>query len=149
MKIVLMKGAYIMRLFSRIRNSIFNRGKSQSDNINEYLRNAEKELGKAKAEISAVMEETLRLKRELDECNEESEKLQKYIDKAVADSYDNDAGQYLERKNVLDKKILMLKEAYDVASADMERLRDVHDRLVSDLESINEKKAEIKSELRQ
>jgi len=149
MKIVLMKGAYIMRLFSRIRNSIFNRGKSQSDNINEYLRNAEKELGKAKAEISAVMEETLRLKRELDECNEESEKLQKYIDKAVADGYDNDAGQYLERKNVLDKKILMLKEAYDVASADMERLRDVHDRLVSDLESINEKKAEIKSELRQ
>ena len=144
-----MKGAYIMRLFSRIRNSIFNRGKSQSDNINEYLRNAEKELGKAKAEISAVMEETLRLKRELDECNEESEKLQKYIDKAVADGYDNDAGQYLERKNVLDKKILMLKEAYDVASADMERLRDVHDRLVSDLESINEKKAEIKSELRQ
>ena len=149
MKIVLMKGAYIMRLLSRIRNSIFNRGKSQSDNINEYLRNAEKELGKAKAEISAVMEETLRLKRELDECNEESEKLQKYIDKAVADGYDNDAGQYLERKNVLDKKILMLKEAYDVASADMERLRDVHDRLVSDLESINEKKAEIKSELRQ
>ena len=149
MKIVLMKGAYIMRLFSRIRNSIFNRGKSQSDNINEYLRNAEKELGKAKAEISAVMEETLRLKRELDECNEESEKLQKYIDKAVADGYDNDAGQYLERKTVLDKKILMLKEAYDVASADMERLRDVHDRLVSDLESINEKKAEIKSELRQ
>ena len=144
-----MKGAYIMRLFSRIRNSIFSRGKSQSDNINEYLRNAEKELGKAKAEISAVMEETLRLKRELDECNEESEKLQKYIDKAVADGYDNDAGQYLERKNVLDKKILMLKEAYDVASADMERLRDVHDRLVSDLESINEKKAEIKSELRQ
>ncbi|MBO5227611.1 MAG: PspA/IM30 family protein [Lachnospiraceae bacterium] len=149
MKIVLMKGAYIMRLLSRIRNSIFNRGKSQSDNINEYLRNAEKELGKAKAEISAVMEETLRLKREFDECNEESEKLQKYIDKAVADGYDNDAGQYLERKNVLDKKILMLKEAYDVASADMERLRDVHDRLVSDLESINEKKAEIKSELRQ
>ena len=149
MKIVLMKGAYIMRLLSRIRNSIFNRGKSQSDNINEYLRNAEKELGKAKAEISAVMEETLRLKRELDECNEESEKLQKYIDKAVADGYDNDAGQYLERKNVLDTKILMLKEAYDVASADMERLRDVHDRLVSDLESINEKKAEIKSELRQ
>ena len=138
-----------MRLFSRIRNSIFSRGKSQSDNINEYLRNAEKELGKAKAEISAVMEETLRLKRELDECNEESEKLQKYIDKAVADGYDNDAGQYLERKNVLDKKILMLKEAYDVASADMERLREVHDRLVSDLESINEKKAEIKSELRQ
>lgn len=136
-----------MRLFTRLKDAIFNKVKDPSENINQYLRNVEKELGAAKAEIAAVMEEELRCKRELDACSEEAEKLQMYADKAVADGYDNDACQFLERKAVLDRKIAVLQEAYAAASANTEKVREMHDRLADDLESINARKAEIKAEL--
>ena len=51
--------------------------------IDQYLRDMESDLGKVKAETAAVMAEEARAKQELDECTEESAKMQEYAKRAV------------------------------------------------------------------
>ena len=136
-----------MRFLTRLRDAIFNKQDEPVKNINKYLRSVEKELGEAKAELSAVMDEELRCKRELDECNEEIKKLQDYADRAVEKGQENNLQQYSERKEVLLKKAVILQSAYETASANTARVREIHDRVVNDLEGINARKAEIKAKL--
>ena len=65
-------------------NAVLDKAEDPEKMIDQYMRNLQDDLGKVKAETAAVMAEETRAKRELDECNQEVEKLQKYAEKAVA-----------------------------------------------------------------
>ncbi len=132
----------MVRFFTRLKN---NENKGRAEDINSCLRDAEKEIGKAKAKITALMEKEQRCKTELEECREESEKLKYYADKAAANGCERDAAQFIERKTVLDKKLMALQKAWEAAAADTENVKQMYDKLVDELESINERKEEIKS----
>ena len=63
-------------------NALLDKCEDPEKMIDQYLRNAEKDLGNVKAETASVMAEETRAKRVLDECGEEIEKMQKYAVKA-------------------------------------------------------------------
>lgn len=121
-------------------NALLDKCEDPEKMIDQYLRNLESDLGKVKAETAAIMAEETRAKRELDECNAEVTKYQNYAVKAVEAGNDEDARQFLVKKNQLVEKQAALQQAYDLAAANATKMRQMHDKLVKDINELNSRK---------
>ena len=128
-------------------NALLDKCEDPEKMIDQYLRNLESDLGNVKAETASIMADEKRAKRELDECNAEIEKFQNYAVKAIEAGNDNDARQFLEKKNQLVQKQTALQQAYDLASANATKMRQMHDKIVSDINSLNAKRDAIKAKV--
>lgn len=128
-------------------NALLDKAEDPEKMIDQYLRNLESDLGKVKAETASVMAEETKCKRELDECNAEIEKMQRYAEKAVVAGNDNDARQFLEKKQQLTSKQAALQQAYDLAHGNAVKMKEMHDKLVSDIASLNSRRDAIKAKL--
>jgi len=128
-------------------NAMLDKFEDPAKMIDQYLRDIEKDLGEVKAETASVMAEELRCKRELDECKEEVAKLQKYAEKAIIAGNDDDARQFLTKKATLTEKLNSLQETYTAASANTDKMRKMHDKLVKDIADLNARKDAIKAKV--
>lgn len=128
-------------------NAMLDKAEDPEKMIDQYMRNLQDDLGKVKAETAAVMAEETRAKRELNECNQEIEKLQKYAEKAVMAGNDNDARLFLEKKQALVAKQTALQQAYESAEGNAVKMRQMYDKIVKDMESLTQRKAAIKAKV--
>lgn len=128
-------------------NALLDKAEDPAKMIDQYLRNLESDLGKVKAETAAVMAEETKCKRQLDECNQEMEKMQKYAEKAVMAGNDADARQFLEKKQQLAMKQTGLQQAYDAAVENASKMRTMHDKLVKDINELNARRDAIKAKV--
>ena len=128
-------------------NALLDKCEDPEKMIDQYLRNLESDLGKVKAETASVMADEKRAKRELDECNAEITKFQNYAMKAVEAGNDDDARQFLEKKNQLVAKQTSLQQTYDLANANATKMRQMHDKLVKDIEALNDRRDAIKAKM--
>ena len=128
-------------------NALLDKAEDPEKMIDQYLRDMESDLGKVKAETAAVMAEETRCKRQLDECTAEMDKYQKYAEKAVLAGNDEDAKQFLAKKAQLATQQANLQQAYDVASANATKMRQMHDKLCKDIAELNSRKDSIKAKI--
>jgi phage shock protein A len=128
-------------------NALLDKAEDPEKMIDQYLRDMESDLGKVKAETAAVMAEETRCKRQLDECTAEMDKYQKYAEKAVLAGNDEDAKQFLAKKAQLATQQASLQQAYDVASANAAKMRQMHDKLCKDIAELNSRKDSIKAKI--
>lgn len=128
-------------------NALLDKAEDPAKMIDQYLRNLESDLGKVKAETAAVMAEETKCKRQLDECNQEIEKMQKYAEKAVMAGNDGDARQFLEKKQQFTAKQAGLQQAYDLAAENAAKMKNMHDKLVKDINELNARRDAIKAKV--
>jgi phage shock protein A len=128
-------------------NALLDKAEDPSKMIDQYLRNLESDLGKVKAETAAVMAEESRAKRELEECDYEIDKYQKYAEKAVRAGNDGDAKRFLVQKNALVEKRAALAQAYAMAADNAAKMKSMHDKLVNDIAALNAKRDAIKAKV--
>lgn len=128
-------------------NALLDQVEDPEKMIDQTLRNLNLDLGKVKSETAAIMAEELRAKRALDECNEEIVKLQEYAVKALEAGNEADAKKFLEKKATLAGKQAGLAEAYSVAQTNATRMRQMHDKLVSDIGQLESRQDMIKGKL--
>ncbi len=128
-------------------NALLDKAEDPEKMIDQYLRDMESDLGKVKAETAAVMAEETRCKRQLDECTAEMNKYQQYAEKAVLAGNDEDAKQFLAKKAQLATQQANLQQAYDVASANAAKMRQMHDKLCKDIAELNSRKDSIKAKI--
>lgn len=143
--------AGIIKRFSDIMsanlNALLDKAEDPEKMIDQYLRNLESDLGKVKAETASVMAEETKCKRELDECNADIEKMQRYAEKAIVAGNDNDARQFLEKKQQLVSKQTALQQAYDLAHGNAVKMKEMHDKLVSDMEELQSRRDAIRAKV--
>jgi Phage shock protein A (IM30), suppresses sigma54-dependent transcription len=128
-------------------NSLLDKAEDPGKMIDQYLRNLESDLGKVKAETASVMAEATKTKRQIDECNSEIAKMQSYAEKAVMAGNDQDARQFLEKKNQLSAQQAGLQTTYDLANENATKMKEMHNKLAGDISSLNARKDMIKSKL--
>ena len=128
-------------------NALLDKAEDPEKMIDQYLRNLESDLGKVKAETASVMADEQRCRRELDECAADIAKYQQYAEKAVIAGNDGDAKQFLTKKNQLVEKQAGLQQAYDLAAANAAKMRQMHDKLVGDINELNSRKDSIKAKI--
>ncbi|BBF44450.1 phage shock protein A [Lachnospiraceae bacterium KM106-2] len=128
-------------------NAMLDKAEDPEKMIDQCLRNLNSDLGKVKAETASVMAEEQRCKRELDECSAEIDKMQRYAAKALQAGNEADARKFLEKKGSLSKKQAGLQDAYNIASKNATQMRQMHDKLVGDLNELESRKDMIKGKL--
>ena len=117
-------------------NALLDKCEDPEKMIDQYMRNLQSDLGKVKAETASVMADEQRAKRELDECTAEINKLQAYAEKAVAAGNDDDARQFLAKKQTLVTKQQAFQQTYTLAADNAAKMRQMHDSLLMILTSL-------------
>lgn len=128
-------------------NALLDKVEDPEKMIDQCLRNLNSDLGKVTAETASIMAEEQRAKRALDECIEEMKKLQNYAIKALEANNEDDARRFLEKKAALAAEEAGLKEAYDLAAANALKMREMHNKLVSDIRELEGRKDMIKGKM--
>lgn len=128
-------------------NALLDKAEDPEKMIDQCLRNLNSDLGKVKSETAAIMAEEQRAKRVLDDCNEDIAKMQTYAVKAIESNNEADARKFLEQKASLSSKLTGLQEAYDLAHANAAHMREMHDKLVKDINELESRKDMIKGKL--
>lgn len=126
-------------------NALLDKCEDPEKMIDQYLRNMNEDLGKVKAETASVMAEETRAKRELDECTEQINKMQSYAEKALTAGNENDARSFIEKKQQLTATQASLQKAYDVAAGNAAKMRQMHDKLVKDIDALEARRDAIKA----
>ena len=128
-------------------NAMLDKVEDPEKMIDQYLRNLNSDLGKVKSETASIMAEEQRAKRALNECQDEIIKMQAYAVKALEAGNENDARRFLESKAALVSKEAGLEEAYTLASSNALQMRQMHDKLVSDIGGLESRKDMIKGKI--
>ncbi len=128
-------------------NAMLDKVEDPAKMIDQYLRNLNNDLGKVKAETASIMAEEQRAKRALNECQDDMVKMQAYAVKALEAGNENDARVFLENKAALTNKEAGLEEAYTLASANALQMRQMHDKLVSDISGLESRQDMIKGKI--
>lgn len=116
--------------------------------IDQYMRNLQDDLQKVKNETASVMAEETRAKRALDECEAEIGKLQKYAEKAIMAGNDEDAKAFLTQKSNLSQKKEALEANYQLAAENATKMRQMHDKLISDIAQLEARRETVKAKMK-
>ena len=129
-------------------NALLDKAEDPEKMIDQTLRNLTKDLAEVKKETAAVMADEQRCKRELDEVNSEITKMQACAEKALLAGNEADAMKFLEQKNQLTAKQASLQQTYDVAAANAMKMRQMHDKLVTDINQLDSRRDAIKAKMK-
>ena len=129
-------------------NALLDKAEDPEKMIDQYLRNLESDFAKVKAETASIMAEEKNAQRKLGECDEEIAKMGEYAKKAVAAGNDNDARQFLTKKNELTQKREVLAKECELAQANSEKMRQMHDKLQHDIAEMKGKRDMLKAKVK-
>ena len=128
-------------------NDLLDRAEDPAKMIDQYMRDLTESLAEVKQETAGVMAEETRTKRLVDENAEEVAKYEGLARKALAAGNEDDARTFLAKKQQLEAKGASLAQAYDAAHANATKMREMHDKLVSDIETLNGRREAIKAKV--
>ncbi|MGB4661737.1 MAG: PspA/IM30 family protein [Mobilitalea sp.] len=128
-------------------NALLDKAEDPEKMIDQCLRNLNSDLGKVKSETATIMAEEQRAKRALEDCNEEITKMQSYAVKALEANNETDARKFLEQKASFTSKQPGYQEAFDLASTNATHMREMHDKLVNDINELESRKDMIKGKI--
>jgi len=128
-------------------NALLDKMEDPEKMIDQYLRDMEKDLGSVKAETVAVMAQESAAKRKVLECEDEIKKMESYAKKALQAGNEADARMFLEKKESIKIKLESLEKEKMVAVENSLKMREMHDKLTSDIQKLNARRNEIKTNL--
>ena len=128
-------------------NALLDKMEDPAKMIDQYLRNLQDDLGKVKAETASIMAEETRAKRMLDDNADEIRRYEDLARKALTAGNEGDARVFLGKKQQLTEKAASLQATYDAAHANADKMRQMHDKLVEDIETLRGRREMVKAKV--
>lgn len=125
-------------------NALLDKAEDPEKMIDQYLRDLNSDLGKVKSETAAIMAAEKRERRELEEFENEIGDMQRYAVKALEAGNEEDARKFLQRKAELSEKLTDKQTAVELAAANTQQMRQMHDKLESDIGELESRRSELK-----
>ena len=129
-------------------NSLLDKAEDPEKMIDQYLRNMEKDLATIKSEAAAVIAVKNSAERKVEEWKGEIAKMESYAKKALQVGNENDARMFLQKKETLNSKLADLEKERETAVVNAEKMKEMHDKLASDIQKLSEKRSDIKAKLK-
>ncbi|MDQ0428627.1 phage shock protein A [Planomicrobium stackebrandtii] len=125
-------------------NALLDKAEDPEKMIDQYLRDLNSDLGKVKSETAAIMAAEKRERRELEEFENEIGDMQRYAVKALEAGNEDDARKFLQRKAELSEKLTDKQTAVELSAANTQQMRQMHDKLESDIGELESRRSELK-----
>ena len=129
-------------------NALLEKVEDPEKMIDQYLRNLEEDLEEVKEETASVMADEKSAKRKLDECTAEIAKMGEYARKAVVSGNDEEAKAFLRKKADLTEQQAVLQGQYDLACSNSQKMRQMHDKLETDIASLKTRRETLKAKVK-
>ena len=129
-------------------NALLDRAEDPEKMIDQYLRDLEADYAEVKAETASVMAEAKSAQRKVDDCNEEIKKMEQYAVKAVQAGNDDDARKFLAKKAELTESLATYQKNLDLASANAEKMKNLHNKLEEDISAMKAKRDSLKAKVK-
>lgn len=121
-------------------NALLDKAEDPAKMIDEYLRKANKDLAEVKRETAGVMAEESRTKRLADDNAAQVLKYNDLAQKALLAGNEDDARVFLTKKQEMESAGAGLQTAYAAAHENAVRMRELHDKLVKDMNTLNSRR---------
>lgn len=128
-------------------NELLDKCEDPGKMIDQYLRDLTENLAEVKKETAGVMAEETRTKRMVDENAAEMNKYADLAKKALQAGNEGDARTFLSKKQQLEAKAAGLQQTYDAAHENAQKMRQMHDKLIGDIESLNSRREAVKAKV--
>lgn len=135
----------IADIISANANAAMDRIEAPEKMLDQYMRNLYSELGKVKAQTAFVMAEVKGYERKIQDAEEEIKCLDSYAEKALSAGNEEDSKVFIRDRMNEEKKLAGLKQAYEVAAANAEKIRQMHDELSGKISEFERKKDALKT----
>jgi len=129
-------------------NAMLDKAEDPEKMIDQYLKNLESDLAKVRQETASVMADEQNAKRKLEECQKDIDKMSEYARRAVTAGNDEEAKQFLKKKADLTDKLAVLEKDYQLACECSAKMRQMHDKLESDIASLKTRRETLKAKLK-
>lgn len=128
-------------------NAVIDRMEDPEKMIDQYLRDMMEDLAEVKQNTAGVMAEETKSKRLVDENEAEVMKYSNFAKKAIEAGNDDDARVFLAKKQELEDIGTGLANSYAKAHENATKMRQMHDKLASDIEKLRGRRSMIKAQL--
>ena len=128
-------------------NDLIDKCEDPAKMIDQTMRDLKEDLAQVKKETAGVMAEEKRCKRNLDELQEEVNKLDGFARKAIQAGNDGDAKKFLEKKGALQQQLTTAQNNYNIAKGNADKMRQMHDKLVDDINLLEGRRENIKAQV--
>ena len=128
-------------------NELLDKAEDPAKMIDQYMRELTENLAEVKEATASVMAEEARTKRLVDENQAEVDKYEDLAKRALKAGNEGDARTFLAKKQSLEGATAGLKMAYEAAHENADKMREMHDKLVSDIENLSTRREAIKAKV--
>lgn len=126
-------------------NDLLDKAEDPAKMVDQYLRDLTESLAEVKEATAGVMAEETRCKRLVDANQADIDKYDGLVRRALAAGEEGDARTFLAKKQELVAKNTGLIAAYDAAHENAQKMRQMHDKLVSDINTLKGRRDVIKA----
>ena len=126
-------------------NDLLDKAEDPAKMIDQYLRNAMEDYAEVKKETASVIAEETRCQRIVDKAKADIQKYDELAKKALRANNDEDAKVFIAEKQKAESQLAGVEKAYQVAHENAQKMRQMHDKLKSDIEQLQTRRANIKA----
>lgn len=126
-------------------NALLDRAEDPEKMADQMLRNTREQFAEVKAQTASVMADAAKANRDAADCQADIARYQKAAENALISRNEGDAKKLIAQKQKLEEKYKALQQAADLANANADKMRQMYDKLASDIETLETRKDAIKA----
>lgn len=126
-------------------NALLDRAEDPEKMADQMLRNTREQFAEVKAQTASVMADAAKANRDAADCQADIARYQKAVENALISRNEGDAKKLITQKQKLEEKYKALQQAADLANANADKMRQMYDKLASDIETLEARKDAIKA----
>lgn len=128
-------------------NAILDNMEDPAKMIDQNLRELKENLAEVKKETAGIMADEKAAERRLKECTDNIANCEKAAKNALVAGKEDDARKIIEKKNNYAAALPGLQTTYDTAKSNADKMRQMHDKLASDIAALEARKDSIKGKI--
>lgn len=128
-------------------NALLDKAEDPAKMIDEYMRQLTEQLAEVKKETAGIMAEEKRCKRLLDDNDANISKYDGLARKALRAGNEDDAKVFLAKKQEYQNTGIDLQKSYDIAHDNAVKMRQMHDKLTKDIQTLEQRRKNVKAKV--
>lgn len=128
-------------------NALLDKCEDPSKMIDEYMRQVTEQLAEVKKETASIMAEEKRTARLVEENKEQIDKYDGLARKALTAGNEEDAKVFLAKKQQYETNGADLEKSYALAHENAVKMRQMHDKLTNDIQSLEQRRKNVKAKV--
>jgi phage shock protein A len=128
-------------------NALLDKCEDPAKMIDQYMLNMREDLAEVKKETAGIIAEEKRSRRLLDESVRDIEKYADLAKKALVAGNEEDAKAFIAKKQEIESTNASLQSTYSIAKANADKMRQLHDKLVHDISTLESRRDAVKAKV--